>query len=116
MKVQIMEQLRKLRKLVNDENPVKNNLDFLNVMRDENYRHSMDYLDTASNELNKSCTKAKEIVEMQWWRRIKQQPLSAENKEKIIKELNDCKQKSQKYLRDFEEEIDNMIRKINESK
>ena len=35
---------------------------------------------------------------------------------KIIKELNDCKQKSRKYLRDFEEEIDNMIHKINESK
>ena len=39
MKAQFMEQLRKLRKLVNEENPVKSNLDFLKVMGDENYRH-----------------------------------------------------------------------------
>lgn len=116
MKAQFMEQLRKLRKLVNEENPVKSNLDFLKVMGDENYRHSMDDLDTASNELNKSCSKAKEIVEMQWWRLIKQESLSPEAKEKIVNDLNQCKERSQKYLRDFEEEIDNMILRINNSK
>ena len=73
----VMEQARKLRKLVNKENPVEKNLNFLKVMGNESYRHSMDDLYTASSGLNKSCNKAKVIIEMQWWRLIKQKSLLA---------------------------------------
>lgn len=112
----VMEQARKLRKLLNKENPVEKNLDFLKVMGNENYRHSMDDLYTASNELNKSCNKAKVIIEMQWWRLIKQKSLTPEAKEMIISDLNNCKKNNEKYLKDFAKEIDNMICLINNSK
>ena len=109
MKAYIMEKVRKLRRMVSEENPVKKNIDFLKVVGHENYRHSMDSLDKASEKLNKTCMEAKQIIEIQWWRIIKDETLDENSKKLIVKELNECKEKNQKSLKDFEEEIDNMI-------
>ena len=63
MKAYIMEKVRKLRRMVSEENPIKKNIDFLKVVGHENYRHSMDSLDKASEKLNKTCMEAKQIIE-----------------------------------------------------